>query len=41
MTILGEGEPLPLYKLAIRPYDYYIQYSFLGELARLNFYQEL
>lgn len=34
-------EILPLWKLPVRPYHYYLQYSFTSNLSRLLFYQEL
>ena len=41
MTLFSKDAAIPLFKLAIKPYDYYLRYSFEGTLGTINFYQEL
>ena len=38
-TVLPASQQLPLYKMSMRPYDYYVHFTFKGALSRLHFYQ--
>ena len=41
MAPFSDNTAFPLFKLSIKPYDYYLRYSFEGTLGTINFYQEL